>query len=189
MNNQSQASAVSPTLRRRTWPRSLSVEELDLNSTRLSSLKRNTKQHNYIGRVNCSVNKLIPSLRKQPTFGDATTGFSAKWRLRNERRNSMLMTCHCPDLGSASGWLNQISHAARQIRCSTHIWVVTRHQYGIFRASFGGETSGGVAKCRLFSHAVSYRVLKLLFDYRKVKLEVNDTYLSTGIHVSNSQER
>ena len=77
MNNQSQASAVSPTLRRRTWPRSLSIEELDLNSTRLFSLKRNTKQHNYIDRVNCSVNKL-PGLRKQPTFGDATTGFSAK---------------------------------------------------------------------------------------------------------------
>ena len=28
------------------------------------------------------------SLRKQPTFGDVTTGFTAKWRLRNERRNS-----------------------------------------------------------------------------------------------------
>ena len=26
------------------------------------------------------------SLRKQPTFGDATTGFPAKWRLRNEGR-------------------------------------------------------------------------------------------------------
>ena len=25
------------------------------------------------------------SLRKQPTFGDATTGFPAKWRLRNKR--------------------------------------------------------------------------------------------------------
>ena len=25
--------------------------------------------------------------RKQPTFGDATTGFPTKWRLRNERRN------------------------------------------------------------------------------------------------------
>ena len=40
------------------------------------------------------------SLRKQPTFGEATTGFHAKWRLRNKRRNSILMTCHYPDLGS-----------------------------------------------------------------------------------------
>ena len=43
--------------------------------------------------------------RKQPTFSDATTGFPAKWRLRNERRNSTLMTLHYPDLGSSSDWL------------------------------------------------------------------------------------
>ena len=96
-------------------------------------------------------------LRQQPTFGDATTAFPAKWRLRNERRNSILMTCHYPDLGSASDWLNQISHAARPIRSTTQIWVVTRHQYGISalvsQTSFGGETSGSVAKCRLFSQA------------------------------------
>ena len=72
----------------------------------------------------------ICSLRKQLTFGDATTGFPAKWRLRNERRNSILMTRHYSDLGSASHWLNQISHAARPIRSNTQIWVV-RHQYGI----------------------------------------------------------
>ena len=32
------------------------------------------------------------SLRKQPTFRDSTDGLPAKWRLRNERRNSILMT-------------------------------------------------------------------------------------------------
>ena len=41
------------------------------------------------------------------------------------------MTRHYPDLGSASDWLNQISHAARPIRNATQIRVVTRHQYGI----------------------------------------------------------
>ena len=40
------------------------------------------------------------SLRKQPKIRDATTDFHAKWRLRNERWNSILMTCHYPDLGS-----------------------------------------------------------------------------------------
>ena len=35
------------------------------------------------------------------------------------------------DLGSASDWLKQISHAARPIRSTTQIWVVTRRQYGI----------------------------------------------------------
>ena len=54
------------------------------------------------------------SLRKQPRFGDATTGFPAKWHLRKERRNSILMKRHYPDLGSASDWLNQISHADDQ---------------------------------------------------------------------------
>ena len=83
--------------------------------------------------------------------------FPAKWHLRNERRNSILMTRHYPDLDSASDWLNQISHAARPFSSSIQIWVVTRHQYGIsalvFRTSFGGETSASVAKCRPFSQA------------------------------------
>ena len=55
------------------------------------------------------------------------------------------MMVHSPELGSASDWLNQISHAARPIRSTTQIWVVTRHQYGISalvpQTSFGGETS------------------------------------------------
>ena len=97
------------------------------------------------------------SLGKQPTFGNATTGFPAKWRLRNERRNSILMTCHYPDLGSASDWLNQISHAARPIKSTTQIWVVTCLQYGISalvsQTSFRVETSFGVARCRLCSQA------------------------------------
>ena len=50
------------------------------------------------------------SLRKQPSFRDATTGFPAKWRLRNERRNSILMTRHYPDLGSNSDWLKICFH-------------------------------------------------------------------------------
>ena len=97
------------------------------------------------------------SLRKQPTFGEAATGFPTKWRLRNERRNSILMTRHYPDLGSASDWLNQISHMAQPIRSTSHIWVVMRCQYGtsalVSQMSFGGETSGSIAKCWLFSQA------------------------------------
>ena len=69
------------------------------------------------------------SLRKQSTFGDTTTGFPAKWRLRNERRNSLLMMHYYPYLGRASDWLNQIFFAARPIRSTNEIWVVTHHQY------------------------------------------------------------
>ena len=49
-------------------------------------------------------------LRKQPTCCETTTGLPVKWRLRNERRNSILMKRHNPDLGSASDWLEQIPY-------------------------------------------------------------------------------
>ena len=56
-----------------------------------------------------------------------------------------------------SDWLIQNSHATRPIKSTKQIWVVTRHQYGISalvsQTSFGGETSGSVAKCRMFSQA------------------------------------
>ena len=45
-------------------------------------------------------NYLYVSLRKQQTFGDATTGFPTKWCLRNERRNLILMMRHYPDLSN-----------------------------------------------------------------------------------------
>ena len=97
------------------------------------------------------------SLRKQPTFWAVSTGFPAKWRLRNERRNSILMTRHYPDLGSASDWSCRVGNLIQPIRSTTQIWVVMRHQYGISalvsQTSIREETSGGVAKCRLFRQA------------------------------------
>ena len=67
----------------------------------------------------------------------------------------MPMTRHYPDLDSASDWLKQISYAARPIRSSSQIWVVTRHQYWIpalvSQTTFRGETKGGVAKFQLNS--------------------------------------
>ena len=48
--------------------------------------------------------EVCSSLRKQLTFGDTSTGFPIEWRLINKRRNSILMTCHYPDLGSAFDW-------------------------------------------------------------------------------------
>ena len=56
-----------------------------------------------------------------------------------------------------NNWLKQISHAARPIRSTTQMWEVTRPQYRISvlvsQSSFGGETSGSVSKCRLYSQA------------------------------------
>ena len=100
---------------------------------------------------------LILSLIKQLTFGDATTGFPAKWRLRNSRRNSILMACHYPDLVSAMIGCSARGILLQPIGSTTQIWVETRHQYGISalisQSSFRGESSGGVAKCRLVSHS------------------------------------
>ena len=91
--------------------------------------------------------------------------FPAKLRLRNERRNFILMTPHYQDLDSSSDWLKQISHAARPNRSTTQIWVVTRHQYGISalvsQTSFGGKSVVGVAKCRLFSQAMKWLHMQL----------------------------
>ena len=102
------------------------------------------------------------SPRKQPKFRCATPGFPAKWRLRNERSNSIFMTRHYPDLVSASDWLKHICHAARPIRRTTQNWLVTGHQYGISvlvsQTSFRGETSGSAVKCRLLSQVKTTRV-------------------------------
>ena len=48
------------------------------------------------------------------------------------------------------------------------MWIVTRHQYGISalvsQTSFGGETSGGVAKYRLFSQVTLFPVCLVCFS-------------------------
>ena len=97
-------------------------------------------------------NRVTFSQRKQPIFRDGTSGFYTKWRLRNERRNSILMTCHNPDLGTASDWMKQIFNQSEAVYRSGYC-----HQYGISalicQASFREETTGGVAKCGLFSQA------------------------------------
>ena len=55
-----------------------------------------------------------------------------------------------------------VGNLIQPIRSTTQIWVVTRHQYGICavvsQTPFGGETSGSVAKCQLFSQASCWTV-------------------------------
>ena len=84
----------------------------------------------------------IFSLRKWPTFRDGTTGFPAKWRLRNEGTNFILMTCHCRGQSSASDWLCCERYLLQPIRSTTQIWVVTRHQYGILGLVLGRHFAG-----------------------------------------------
>ena len=71
----------------------------------------------------------LNSLRKQPTFWDATTGFPLKWRLSNDYWWGA--TTH---LGSASDWSCRERDLLQPIRSTTQIQVVTSHQYGILRS-------------------------------------------------------
>ena len=59
--------------------------------------------------------RTIPPATQVILYPENTAGISHQ---RNDSRNSILMTCHNPDLLSASGWLKQIFN-----------WVLTRHQY------------------------------------------------------------
>ena len=82
---------------------------------------------------------LLP--RKQPTRRYKTA--FPKWRLRNKRRNFILMTCDYPDLGRAPDWLKQISHAARPIRSPTPSgwWRVISMEFlrSFLRRHFAGK--------------------------------------------------
>ena len=105
-------------------------------------------------------------------------------RLRKERRNSILMTRHYPDLASASDWSCRVGNLIQPIRSTTQIWVVTRHKYGISalvsQTSFGGETSGSVSKCRLFSQAT----LDIELKWSREKLK---TMLTQNFWVTNKE--
>ena len=72
------------------------------------------------------------------------------------------MMHHYPGLGSASDWSCSVANLIQPIRRTTQIWVVACYPYGISalvsQMSFGGETSGHIAKCWLFSQATKVRV-------------------------------
>ena len=76
---------------------------------------------NYVIEINsrtswrdCYARGVLSTLRKQPSFRDTTTAFPAKWRLWDERRNAILMTCRYTDLGSASDWSGKFASASQK---------------------------------------------------------------------------
>jgi len=117
------------------------------------------------------------SLRKQPTFGDATTGFPTKWRLRNERRSSILMTRHNPDLGSAPDWLNQISHADDQSPRST---ILDRSPWDSTAILYFSVISRFPLKTVLFEIFLQFSLPQ---PYTKLKLEKNSGYTRPTLFV------
>ena len=81
-----------------------------------------------------------------------------------------LMTCYYPELISASDWSCGVGHLFQPIGSSTQIWVVTRHQYGIFalvsQISFRGETSDHQWWRREISAVFSgYKICYFIFFY------------------------
>lgn len=61
--------------------------------------------------------------------------------LRNEWRNSIWRTCHCPNMGNASDLLRQISFAEWPVRSTTHIWLETSNTSPICMFAFFLQTS------------------------------------------------
>ena len=130
----------------------------------------------YSRNINCY---LLNSLWKQPTFRDATAGFTTTSSLMNERRNFTMMTRHYKDL--------------QPIRSSTHghIWVVKCHHNGISALLFVtphtpsadnlAERSQFVG-CfhRLFSYDYNSLAQWLLTDIPKVS-SVANMFVSTSL--------
>ena len=98
-------------------------------------------------------------MRNQLTICHSTSCFLVKWCLGRLHRNSVLMTCHYSDLGSAFEWLWPLGNFLQPIRSTAHICIVTHHLYRISplisQLSFCGKTSGGFAKCRLLSQVTT----------------------------------
>ena len=78
-------------------------------------------------------------------------------RMTSEERAQKFQTddVWIPHLFSASDWSCRERNLLQPIKSTNQIWIVTSHHYRISalvaHTSFHGETSGGVAKCRLFS--------------------------------------
>ena len=70
---------------------------------------------------------------------------------------SLLINRHYVDMGGGSKRTKRISLAAQLIKSTIQIGIVARHHYGISavfaKTLFPGETSDGVAKCRVLSQA------------------------------------
>ena len=97
--------------------------------------------HSSVILFDCLQGWQFSSLRKHPTFGEASTGFPANWRLRNVCRNSKPLLI---------GRGREISfNQSGVLRDASSVWN--------FCANFSGvisrETSCGVTKCQLFSRA------------------------------------
>ena len=102
---------------------------------------------------------LLPhGLKKEPTFSRRNQWFSSKmtsaeWAQKSHNR-----------------WWRATTHIWVVLLIGSQIWVVTRHQYGIFalvsQTSFRGQSSGVVAKFQLYSQATILSGTKFMLIIR-----------------------
>ena len=117
--------------------------------------KKNKREHDALDASTKIGSSLWnASLRKQPTFRDATTGFPGKWCLRNELRNSVLMTRHYLDL---FGWKFSSTNQKHY-----------SHLRSFLRRHFVGKTVVAPQNCGCF-----LRPFKLLTKQRSIMNEQN----------------
>ena len=86
---------------------------------------------------------------------------SSQWRLRDECKNSILMTRHYLDLSGASDWLRQISYMARPIRSTPKISVVTSMEFlcSFLRCQFVGKPVVALKNADCFLRLVKKKTL------------------------------
>ena len=114
-------------------------------------------------------------MRKQISFYNATMGFSAKWLLRNNQRNSILMRCCHPGLGSALDLLKVCFNQSKALPRYGRWYIISMEIFLLLLAnwtSFCRETNSGVAKCCLFSSGDNKcKILcQMLKQLRKMRL-------------------
>ena len=87
-----------------------------------------------------------------------TTGFSAKWRLRNERKNFILMTRHYPDPNSTLiGW-SKISANQKHYPDPGSVASFIKFLRSLFRRHFVGKSPWRRRKCKLFSQTIAISI-------------------------------
>ena len=103
---------------------------------------------------------------------------------RSKFRNSILMTYHYQDLGSASDWMKQIE----PIRNSTQNLVMTRHQYGISALVPKPSFRGKKIKCNSVWEYDSRRSAILTLHLKVHNLIGFDTCMVLGMILYYYQE-
>ena len=119
-----------------------------------SQRKINVNTTHFSASTKIGSNLSNSSLRKQPTFRDATIGFPAKWRLTNELRNPILMMRYYLDL---FGW----KFASTNQKHYSHL-------RSFLRRHFVGKTVVASQNCGCF-----LRPFKLLTKQRSIMNEQN----------------